>query len=85
MVGGVFTSFSGVEVNRFARLDANGVLDASFIGGSGFDSDVNTHMSHSDGGILVGGFFEYFNGMPVSDPYMTRLIESVSDNSPAPQ
>lgn len=85
LLGGVFTSYSGVEVNRFARLDSNGVLDASFIGGSGFDSDVNTHMSHSDGGILVGGFFEYFNGMPVSDPYMTRLIESIWDNSPAPQ
>ena len=39
-----------------------GDIDASFVYGTGFDSDVNSITTQSDGKILVGGQFTSYNG-----------------------
>ncbi|MEK6704346.1 MAG: delta-60 repeat domain-containing protein [Bdellovibrionota bacterium] len=65
LIGGKFTSYNGTEVNHIARLNPNGTLDTSFApGDTGFDSAVLAIESLSDGGILVGGSFQSFQGSP---------------------
>ena len=72
LVGGFFTSFNGVSRNSIARLNLNGTLDTSFDPGYGIHdpSDigiypglVNTIALQSDGKILVGGEFNFYNGV----------------------
>jgi uncharacterized delta-60 repeat protein len=62
--GGFFTSFNGVTVNRIARLNSNGTLDATFATntGTGFDFQPYSLATQSDGKIIVAGSFTSFNG-----------------------
>ncbi len=65
LVGGDFTAYNGtMGVNRIARLNANGTLDAAFTAntGTGFDSSVNTLAVQTNGRIVAGGNFGLFNG-----------------------
>jgi uncharacterized delta-60 repeat protein len=72
IIGGNFTSFNGTAVNRIARLNTDGTLDAGFnAGGSGVDSTVTEILIQADGKIIVGGFFNSFN--EVAAPYLIRL------------
>jgi uncharacterized delta-60 repeat protein len=73
LVGGNFTSYSGVSSNRIIRLNTNGSIDNSFNIGTGFDSPslVFTIAIQSDGKILVGGIYASYNG--TSSNYIIRL------------
>jgi uncharacterized delta-60 repeat protein len=66
LVGGEFTSYSGVTSNRIIRLEQNGTIDGTFnIGtgfGTGFSSAVLSIVPQPDGRILVGGYFISYNG-----------------------
>ena len=62
ITGGVFTSFNGTTINRIARLNTDGSLDASFNSATGFDNIVYSTSIQSDGKIIVGGQFTSFNG-----------------------
>ena len=55
LVGGSFTSISGVTRNYFARLNTDGTLDAAF--NPNFNGQVATAVLQADGKILVGGSF----------------------------
>jgi uncharacterized delta-60 repeat protein len=80
LVGGVFTSYSGVSSNRIIRLNTDGSVDNSFVIGTGFTNDVLSIVLQSDGKILVGGFFISYSG--VSRNYIIRLNTDGSvDNS----
>jgi uncharacterized delta-60 repeat protein len=80
LVGGVFTSYSGVSRNRIIRLNTDGSVDTSFVIGTGFNSIVNTIALQSDGKMLVGGQFTSYSG--VSKNYIIRLNDDGSiDNS----
>lgn len=61
IAGGVFTAFNGTLANRIVRLDVNGVRDASFVTGTGFDSDVRSLALQADGRVLAGGQFFTYN------------------------
>jgi uncharacterized delta-60 repeat protein len=65
LIGGDFTTFNGVTVNRIVRLNANGTLDSSFMSnaGTGANNTVNAIAIQPDGKILVGGIFTTFNGV----------------------
>jgi len=76
IVGGNFTTFSGVSQNKLIRLNSDGSKDTSFNIGSGFNSDVNDVTIQSDGKILVGGSFTTFTGSS-----QNRLIRLNSDGS----
>ena len=71
LVGGTFTSYSGVSRNRIIRLNTDGSVDNSFVIGTGFNSGVFTMQLQSDGKILVGGQFTTYSG--VSRNYLIRL------------
>jgi uncharacterized delta-60 repeat protein len=64
ILGGWFANFNGIGRNRIARLNADGSLDLCFNPGTGFNSWVRTTSIQSDGKIIVGGDFTYFNGTP---------------------
>jgi uncharacterized delta-60 repeat protein len=66
VIGGNFTFFNGLNVNRLVRLNANGYVDETFNVGSGFNAVVYSVIIQSDGKILVGGDFTMYNGTSVS-------------------
>jgi uncharacterized delta-60 repeat protein len=66
LVGGLFYSFNGVEKNNLVRLNANGVLDAGFNRGAGFNGEVYSIaiLPNTINGdkILIGGAFTNYGG-----------------------
>ena len=75
LAGGSFGVFNGQFNKRLVRLHENGSIDTSFNIGSGFDITSNYEAGKSniqaikvqpDGKILVGGFFNIFNGNSVN-------------------
>ena len=72
VIGGAFTSYNGTPVNRIARLNADGTLDATFNpSGTGANSEIRSVAVQSDGKILIGGLFTGYNGSNVGR--ITRL------------
>lgn len=63
-IGGAFTSYNGVSINRIARLNPNGTIDTTFSGvTTGFNADVRTIKFDSSGKLYVGGDFTTYNGV----------------------
>jgi gliding motility-associated-like protein/uncharacterized delta-60 repeat protein len=62
LVGGAFTTVDGASRNYIARLNSNGSHDLSFDPGTGFDDWVYSLYQEPSGKIVVGGWFENFNG-----------------------
>ncbi len=57
-VGGSFTQFAGAPANLFAKVSADGTLDAAFTAAVGLVGlSVNACAVQADGKILVGGNF----------------------------
>jgi len=61
IIGGDFTSFNGTAINRIARLNTDGSLDANFSPGSGANNNVYSAVIQGDGKIIIGGSFTTFN------------------------
>jgi uncharacterized delta-60 repeat protein len=78
VIGGFFTTFNGVTVNRIARLNSDGTLDTAFTTntGTGFDNAVFSIAIQSDGKIIIGGIFTTFNGVTVN-----RIVRLNSDGT----
>ncbi|QZN85414.1 putative Ig domain-containing protein [Cellulomonas sp. C5510] len=66
LVGGAFDRFRGEPVGTLVRLDADLRLDPEFAAavGTGFDGSVEVIVPTSDGGYVVGGSFDGFQGTP---------------------
>ena len=64
VVGGAFTHFNGISLNRLARLNVDGSLDTTnFFPGTGANDVVwNITLQPLDGTMYVGGQFSSFNG-----------------------
>jgi uncharacterized delta-60 repeat protein len=76
IVGGNFTTYNGVTVNRIIRLNSDGTQDTSFTTGTGFGNYVNTIALQPDGKIIVGGWFVSYNGETVN-----KIIRLNSDGT----
>lgn len=79
LVGGNFTSYNGTTVGYLSRITAlTGILDFGFNGhmGTGFNNTVEAISVQSDGKIIVGGSFTYFNGSVA-----TKLLRLNEDGS----
>ncbi len=63
LIGGSFSSYNGLAVNNFARIDTNGVLDGMFATSGGAGSAVNTIAIQSDKKIVLGGSFTTYAGV----------------------
>jgi len=71
VLGGDFTSVSGMARTNLARLNSNGSLDANFNPGTGADSAVSSLAVQSNGKIVMSGFFTHVDG--TSRNYVARL------------
>lgn len=71
IIGGSFNRYNGIGCGRIARLNANGTLDLPFNPGTGADRDILTTSIQSDGKIIIGGEFSFYNGIPRN--YIARL------------
>lgn len=61
VLGGGFTTLSGLQKNYIGRLNVNGTVDTNFTAGA--DSLVRAVAIQSDGKILVGGEFSVLAGV----------------------
>lgn len=61
IVGGDFTKYKNIDVNRIIRLNTDGSIDNTFLVGTGFNEPVKTIFIQSDGKILIGGNFSNYN------------------------
>ena len=57
LVGGYFTTYQWVAVNRVIRLNADGSKDSSFDMGNGFNGSVEWMVIQTDGKMVAGGYF----------------------------
>jgi uncharacterized delta-60 repeat protein len=78
VVGGSFTSYNGVTVNRLARLNQDGTLDETFNQAeTGADNSVDYVFVDEYDNIFFSGFFTEFNGENVSS---NSIVLSVLNN-----
>lgn len=71
LIAGHFSSFNGHPFSRLIRLNIDGSIDPSFEIGAGFDKNVYSIALQSDGKIILGGSFLFYNG--VSQKRILRL------------
>ncbi len=62
IIGGNFTTYSGLAHSRIARLDPYGSPDAAFNSGTGASTTLTTTAVQPDGRIIIGGAFTSYNG-----------------------
>jgi len=70
IVGGLFTQYNGVFVDRIVRLNSDGSIDASYLC-TGANNQVSSLVLQADGKLVVGGAFSIFNG--TTSYNLTRL------------
>ena len=77
-MGGGFTTFNGITVNRIVRLNSDGTPDTTFTtnNGTGANNTVRSIAIQSDGKIILGGSFATFNGVTVN-----RIVRLNSDGT----
>jgi len=63
IIGGDFTTYSGINTGKIARLLTDGSLDTSFNSSTGANGAVNSVFIQSDGKIVMGGSFTMYNGL----------------------
>gem|GEM_PF-568180 len=61
---GDFTSYNGSAVVRVARINSDGSIDNSFNTGAGANTYVSAVVLQSDGKVILGGFFGFYDGTP---------------------
>jgi uncharacterized delta-60 repeat protein len=61
LLGGLFTLFNGVKMNRITRLFSNGSIDTTFLVSPGTNEAVRAIGLQSDGNIIVAGDFTQYN------------------------
>lgn len=82
VVAGWFNSVNGIERRGVARLHADGGVDTGFNPGAGAtnatgnDAPVKTVVLQADGKLLLGGTFNFFNGMA-----RERIVRLLADGS----
>lgn len=62
-IGGNFTTFNGVNRNKIASLDSDGILNSTFNGSGADDGDIQCINILVNGKILIGGNFTSYNGI----------------------
>ncbi len=72
LIGGSFDNYNGSSYYNIIRLNTNGSIDTTFDVGNGFNDEVTSIALQSDGNIIVGGYFNTFNGNTL---YNGRIVK----------
>ncbi|MEZ4947520.1 MAG: T9SS type A sorting domain-containing protein [Cyclobacteriaceae bacterium] len=64
LLGGRFTNYNGVPINRIARVNSNGSFDNTFNLGSGVNGAIHSIALQQNDKLLIGGEFSSYNGIP---------------------
>jgi hypothetical protein len=79
-VGGTHTAFNTYTVGHITRLTGSGIVDPTFVQGTGFNDDVRIIKILDNQKILVSGDFTSYNGTACAG--LVQLNEDGSiDNS----
>lgn len=62
IIGGLFTSFNGINLRNIARLNTDGTLDNTFNPGKGTNEWVEDIAIQPDNKIVIGGYFWKYDG-----------------------
>jgi len=62
LLGGSFTEFNGTASNNIVELNADGSLSTQFDPNDGANERVNSIALLPDGGLMIGGRFDQFDG-----------------------
>ena len=62
VAAGFFTTYSGSSANFIVQTNSDGTRDNTFNIGAGFNNNVNTAATQSDGKLIVGGDFTTYSG-----------------------
>lgn len=81
IVGGKFTQYDGQSYNRIIRLYGDGSIDPTFVIGTGIDGTspanyVNDVLLQQNGKIIIGGYFEEYDGTSVNS--IVRILPNGS-------
>ncbi len=80
LIGGLFVAFNNQTHIRLAQLNSDGTLDNSFNASASTFGSVNAIKRQTDGKILIGGDFEFVNGVRKSS--LARLnADGTLDNT----
>ncbi|WP_035559821.1 T9SS type A sorting domain-containing protein [Hymenobacter sp. IS2118] len=66
VVVGPFDTFNGTPASRIVRLTATGAVDPTFNAGSGADREIEIIVGLPNGQMLIGGYFDTYNGQPAN-------------------
>lgn len=66
IIGGLFSSYNGVQRGNIARVNVNGILDTTFAKGVGANNEITAAYLQRDGKILISGFFSKYNNVNVN-------------------
>lgn len=77
VVVGEFTSYNGSSANNIFRLNPDGTRDTAFNMGTGLNGQVFALAIQTDDKILVGGQFNSYNGVPVTQFMRLNLDGSI--------
>jgi uncharacterized delta-60 repeat protein len=64
---GEFDRFNNYPCGSITRVNPDGSRDISFTPGDGVDHKINAVVIQSDGKIVIGGSFSYYNGVQIGD------------------
>lgn len=76
LIGGLFTTYAGIERRSIAQLSNDGSVDPTFTTGTGANGEVKQIIVQPNGKILIGGLFSSYAGMT-----STSLARINSDGS----
>lgn len=63
LVGGNFSTYNGIAATRFVCLNTDGSINTGFNVGGGFNGTPEKILIQPDGKVLIGGRFNYYNGV----------------------
>jgi uncharacterized delta-60 repeat protein len=79
LIGGGFTTYSGVARNGIARLNVDGTLDTGFDPGSGLGGGATSVALQADGKVVVCGTFSTYDG--VARGHLARVYNDPATES----
>jgi uncharacterized delta-60 repeat protein len=84
IIGGSFTTFNGVTVNKLVRLNSDGTLDSSLNINQSVNGVINSVVTLDNGKIIAVGSFGTFNGLAINNIVCINsdgTVDSVFNNN----